>query len=287
MPDQDRGEGGMLIRNCRIFNSSEGAADLRARLEKALERSEMGYSERFEHDAERFYAETGFMAPGKSMPVEMYTGERQQEQREAAWQAFSGKLRDEFHALLRDNLAFLGAAAEREQKRPYMDIGLYGEESILELENEVARARLTVNDWHICATHSELGQWRIAQQLLIETAKALGRAEQRGRDISTIADMQAEVASLTARIGELQERCDVLEPGARNYNPMRVRAEQAEARVTALLALVNNIADRKTCGEERNACESDSGPYCSIHRWFDEDDLISEARRLRAEHETP
>ena len=133
-------------------------AALRARLEKALERSEMGYSERYDHDAKRFYAETGFMAPGKSMPVEMYQGEKHQAEREAAWQVFGAKLRDEFHALLRDGMAFLAAAAEREQEADY-------------------RYRRDVEEY----------------RLAFEGQKHLREAS------------EAEVASLTARIGELEK----------------------------------------------------------------------------------
>ena len=80
---------------------------LLARLEEQARRNAMGYSERFEYDAERFYRETGFMAPGKSMPMEMYTGEGQQAEREAAWSAWTQKLRDDFQELLASCAALL------------------------------------------------------------------------------------------------------------------------------------------------------------------------------------
>jgi hypothetical protein len=44
----------------------------------------------------------------------------------------------------------------------------------------------------------------------------------------------ARVQALEAENAKLTERCAVLEPGARNYNPMRLRAEAAEAKVAEL-----------------------------------------------------
>ena len=47
---------------------------------------------------------------------------------------------------------------------------------------------------------------------------------------------EAELTKLREERDRLQERCDVLEPGARNYNQMRLRADAAERRVQALEA---------------------------------------------------
>jgi len=94
------------------------APDRRALVEQLrdmLARDEMGYSERFEHDAERFYRETGFMAPGKSEPLEMSGGDAHQQRRETAWQEWCGKRRAEFHTVLRDAVAALTASVSTAQ----------------------------------------------------------------------------------------------------------------------------------------------------------------------------
>jgi hypothetical protein len=51
-------------------------------LRELVERQAMGYTERFEADAELFYRETGLMAPGKSMPLEMPVSD---EARDSGW----------------------------------------------------------------------------------------------------------------------------------------------------------------------------------------------------------
>jgi hypothetical protein len=66
----------------------------------------MGFTERFEYDAERFYRETGLVAPGKSVPMEMWSDEMDRKRREK-WDEFQVKLRDEFHLLLRKILSYL------------------------------------------------------------------------------------------------------------------------------------------------------------------------------------
>lgn len=89
-------------------------SEIVARLEACLVRSEMGYSERYDADAERFYSETRFMAPGKSVPLEM-ASTQPDEERQQAWEAFSLKLRDEFHSMLRDTVAEIRRADAAEQ----------------------------------------------------------------------------------------------------------------------------------------------------------------------------
>lgn len=71
-----------------------------------IRRTEMGYCERFEHDAERFYRETGLLAPGKSVPAEMWT-EDIDHRRHTEWDAFQHKLRHEWIELMRDAATFL------------------------------------------------------------------------------------------------------------------------------------------------------------------------------------
>ena len=60
--------------------------------------------------------------------------------------------------------------------------------------------------------------------------------------LNTISALREQVARLQREIVALKERCDVLEPGARNYNPMRHRAEAAEAACVWLLAYVRHKA---------------------------------------------
>ena len=73
---------------------------IRALLDNHVRRTELGYTERFEEDAEQFYRETGFMAPGKSVPFEM-ASTQQDDKREAAWNTWTGKMRVDFCAMLR------------------------------------------------------------------------------------------------------------------------------------------------------------------------------------------
>lgn len=43
--------------------------------------------------------------------------------------------------------------------------------------------------------------------------------------------------------------------------------------------IIRSIAQRKTCEEDPEHCESQSGPYCSAHNWWtDEEELITSAR---------
>jgi hypothetical protein len=76
-------------------------AGLLRRLEEQLVLCDMGYSERFDYQAEKFYRETGFMAPGKSVPLEMASSQQDSE-REQAWRVFQDGLRDEWKATIRE-----------------------------------------------------------------------------------------------------------------------------------------------------------------------------------------
>lgn len=60
-------------------------AALRARLENYATWAALGYTARYEATAERFYNATGFMAPGKSVPLEMAQDEAA---RARAWAKF-------------------------------------------------------------------------------------------------------------------------------------------------------------------------------------------------------
>lgn len=81
-------------------------AELIARFRDYLESSTLGYSERFERNAERFYRETGYMAPGKSMPLEM-GGMFTDEERGIAWDTWNELIRERWKQDMRDAIAVL------------------------------------------------------------------------------------------------------------------------------------------------------------------------------------
>lgn len=95
---------------------------IRARLEHYLRRTEMGYAERFDSDAEQFYRETGFMAPGKSMPLEMYQGEAHEARRQDAWNEWVVKMGRDFCALLRDAVDALSSSSVVSPSREWQPI---------------------------------------------------------------------------------------------------------------------------------------------------------------------
>ncbi len=80
-----------------------------ARLREHLRRMDMSYTERFEDGAERFYQQTGFLAPGKSVPLAM--GGYDEDERERAWAAFQLKERDVFRADLTEAIEALVRSA--------------------------------------------------------------------------------------------------------------------------------------------------------------------------------
>jgi hypothetical protein len=82
--------------------------ELIARLRDYLASSALGYSERFEQNAERFYRETGYMAPGKSVPLEMGgSGMFSDEQRGEAWDTWNELNREQWKQDMRDVIAAL------------------------------------------------------------------------------------------------------------------------------------------------------------------------------------
>lgn len=80
--------------------------ECREKILEQIRRTEMSYTERFEYDAERFYRETGLIAPGKSVPMEMWSDGMDLRRREA-WDKFQIKLRLEYAELMRDAATFL------------------------------------------------------------------------------------------------------------------------------------------------------------------------------------
>jgi len=67
------------------------------RLFHQLARSKMGYSDLFESDAEAFYAKTGLLAPGKSLPLEMASDEYE-DRRNAAWRRWQDEQRERWRS---------------------------------------------------------------------------------------------------------------------------------------------------------------------------------------------
>lgn len=133
-------------------------ADLLRRLDEQLTLSDMGYSERFDYQAERFYRETGFMAPGKSVPVEMSSSQRDEE-REPAWRAFQDKLSDEWKATIREAR---GRIAQMAQERDDLIQSLFDSGELLKQatqrkdEAEAAASQEPTREWYRkrCAWYS-------------------------------------------------------------------------------------------------------------------------------------
>lgn len=57
------------------------------------------------------------------------------------------------------------------------------------------------------------------------------------------AALEALLVGLREENARLAERCDVLEPGARNYNPMRFRAEKAESSLIDLRSRLTELVE--------------------------------------------
>ena len=83
-------------------------AELIERVRGYLVESAMGYVERFDLQAERFYRETGYMAPGKSVPMAM-AGSFSDEDRGAAWDEWNRLNKEQWQQDMRDVLAVLEA----------------------------------------------------------------------------------------------------------------------------------------------------------------------------------
>jgi hypothetical protein len=66
---------------------------IKARVLEYIRLVGMGYTERFEVQAERFYCETGLIAPGKSVPLEMRQDESE---RAREWAAFQLRDREQY-----------------------------------------------------------------------------------------------------------------------------------------------------------------------------------------------
>ena len=82
-----------------------------SRLKQHAQCTVMGYTERFEYYAEQFYRETGFMAPGKSVPLEM-AASQPDEARTAAWDRWQIAKREAYLSDLREAIAAIVDAGE-------------------------------------------------------------------------------------------------------------------------------------------------------------------------------
>lgn len=71
------------------LEAAEQMAEALEAAEAVWRRAGEGHSAHFERMAEKFYAETGFIAPGRSVPLEM--GGYNEDERQAAWVAFFEK----------------------------------------------------------------------------------------------------------------------------------------------------------------------------------------------------
>lgn len=91
-------------RRASLPSAPLNVAQAREMIAAMLRRHRLGYTERFEEDAERFYRETGMLAPGKSVPLAM-AGAWDDDDRSTAWNAFCETLRNEALQTLESALA--------------------------------------------------------------------------------------------------------------------------------------------------------------------------------------
>jgi hypothetical protein len=63
-------------------------------------RHRMGYSERFEADADAFYAETHLIAPGRSIPIAMNAGDAYERERQEKWDVWTKARSDAWMAAI-------------------------------------------------------------------------------------------------------------------------------------------------------------------------------------------
>jgi hypothetical protein len=89
-------------------DSSSDLGTLIAQLREWADDTELGFSERFEKHAGAFYRETGMLAPGKSLPLEMSPSD--DDARRVAWEEWHAKRRTAFIELLRGAAQELTAA---------------------------------------------------------------------------------------------------------------------------------------------------------------------------------
>lgn len=142
------------------------------------------------------------------------------------------------------------------------------------LREELALARLCVNDWHACATAEELNRWRLAQQRLIDAAKAIGRAEAEAALAVRLRAVHEEHKSMThlEQVGDIlgcigaftpQDVIDMAGQVRRSADRMADeyhRAEAAEARLRAVEAQQEEFRALAATWREMVAAAEAEGP---------------------------
>ena len=112
---KNRADDGAVHTSCglhspQVEQAERDAAVLAERAERLL----MSYTARYEQDADEFYRATGFMAPGRSVPMAM--GGYDEDQRQAEWDKWIAEQQDLFRwALLAGAAALRREAARRDE----------------------------------------------------------------------------------------------------------------------------------------------------------------------------
>lgn len=115
----------------------------------------MGYGEQFETIAERFYRETGLMAPGKSLPVELYSDEYER-RRVAASDEWQTRRRQTWRDSLTAAIELLAVG----RPKPSRAHRVTSEQSIAAFHPDID-VLMSVNQ----ALHAVKSEWRIDVQL--------------------------------------------------------------------------------------------------------------------------
>jgi hypothetical protein len=112
-------------------------------------RHRLGYSERFEMDAELFYHQTHFIAPGRSVPEAMSAGDAYERERQAAWDAWT-KQRAEYWMLAIDQaadaLASAPSAPQPTEVEPEEELRQCREARVTNAAEALGRIRILVDE---------------------------------------------------------------------------------------------------------------------------------------------
>jgi hypothetical protein len=210
------------------------AEALRERLRHQLTRSEMSYTELFEDSAERFYRKTGLMAPGKSVPLEMWTSDNE-ERRNASWAEWQAAQKAEWQADLRAALSALDGLAKAEQERDTLKAALATsckEREQLQKEHDELLARM--------ASPGEGNNPRTAATIQPDSGLALTNADA-VRTVRSLAAMlgwlnvpprstlEADLRAVKARADHAGAMAAAADTERENANHWRARALAAES----------------------------------------------------------
>lgn len=87
--------------------------------------------------------------------------------------------------------------------------------------------------WNVCAAleqaQGKAAAWDRIQAYRATAERLLGAAPESYLGWNWVGALVGALEQAQQENERLRERCDVLEPGARNYNPQRIRADKAEA----------------------------------------------------------